>query len=104
MKRTAWILAVVLLGLLAAQASWAADAPTGGGLSGGGLIKGVVETVLYGFLGILLAIVGYRAFDLITPFDLAKELAEDQNVAVAIVVGAIVLGVSLIISLTILSP
>jgi len=93
-----------LLGLLATQATWAADAPAETGLSGGSLVKGVVETVLYGFLGILLAVVGYKVFDMITPFDLAKELAEDQNVAVAIVVGAIVIGVSLIISLTILSP
>ncbi len=70
----------------------------------GTVLRGVLDTVLYGFIGICLAIIGYKLFDKVTPFDLGKELAEDQNIAAAIVVGAIMLGICLIVGLTILSP
>jgi len=46
------------------------------------------------FLGILSMVVGYKIFDKLTPFDTGKELANENN-AVAIFNGAIVLGVGL---------
>ena len=107
MRRIASLFWVACLAVLLSQALWAqadsAEAGTGV-VRTAALIRGVIETVVYGLLGIVLAVVGYKVFDLITPFDLSKELAEDQNVAVGIVLGAMVLGICLIIALTILSP
>jgi uncharacterized membrane protein YjfL (UPF0719 family) len=37
-------------------------------------------------------------FDLITPFSLGKELVEDRNTAVGIVVAGIIIGISIIIA------
>lgn len=58
----------------------------------------MAASVLYGFLGILLAIVGYKAFELILPFDVTKELSEDDNPAVGVLMGAVVLGVCIIMA------
>jgi uncharacterized membrane protein YjfL (UPF0719 family) len=54
--------------------------------------------VLFAFIGILLAIAGYKLFDKCTPGDLHKEILENKNVAAAIVAGAVILGVCLIIA------
>ena len=53
---------------------------------------------LFGAVGILLAIVGYKLFDKCTPGDIHKEIVENKNVAAAIIGGAVILGVCLIIA------
>ena len=55
---------------------------------------GVLGTVVFGSLGILLALLGFKAFDWITPkIDIQHELAQKSNLAVAIVCAAIILGI-----------
>jgi putative membrane protein len=52
----------------------------------------------FGLLGIFLLVIGFKIFEAVTPrVDLEKELAE-KNIAVGIVVGALLLGIALIIS------
>lgn len=62
----------------------------------------VISSIVFGIIGILLAALGYKVFDWITPFCLTKELAEDQNVSIGIVVGSIIIGVSIIVAVAIL--
>jgi uncharacterized membrane protein YjfL (UPF0719 family) len=54
--------------------------------------------VLFSVIGILLAIVGYRIFDMCTPGNLNKEILENKNVAAAIIGGAVIIGVCLIVA------
>jgi uncharacterized membrane protein YjfL (UPF0719 family) len=54
--------------------------------------------VMFAIIGILLAIVGYKLFDRCTPGDLHREILEEKNVAAAIIGGAIILGVCIIIA------
>jgi uncharacterized membrane protein YjfL (UPF0719 family) len=56
------------------------------------------QMVLFAAVGIAAAIVGYKVFDKCTPGDLHKEILENKNVAAAIVAGAVILGVSIIIA------
>jgi putative membrane protein len=52
---------------------------------------------LFGLLGILLLAFGFKVFDWIWPkIDVEKELAE-KNLAVAIVIGAVLIAVGLIV-------
>jgi putative membrane protein len=54
---------------------------------------GFLATLLYGPLGILLAALGFKVFDWMLPkIDFQKELADKQNVAVAVLCSAIILG------------
>jgi putative membrane protein len=59
-----------------------------------GMWMGVVAAAVFGAVGIVLLLAGYLLFDLITPrIDVQKELCE-KNVAVAIVVAALLLGIA----------
>jgi putative membrane protein len=64
-----------------------------------GWFHSAIGTLLFGLIGILLALVGLKAFDWITPrIDIQRELAERHNIAVAVVVAAVLLGVCYIIA------
>jgi uncharacterized membrane protein YjfL (UPF0719 family) len=59
----------------------------------------VVSSLIFGILGIGLMLLGYKAFDWITPkLDVEMELSEKHNVAVAIVIAALLIGVSILIA------
>ena len=61
--------------------------------------RGVIAAVLYGLLGLGLVLLGFKLFDWITPrMNIEKELAEKNNIAVAIVVGSIIIGVCYLVA------
>ncbi len=63
------------------------------------LLKPLVSTLIFGLLSILLMLLGFKLFDWITPgIRFEQELAEKHNIAVAIVVGALLLGVSIVMA------
>ena len=63
-----------------------------------GFAGAVLSSAVFGLMGIVLAVVGFKLFDLVTPFNLEKEMCENKNVAVGILCGAIVLGICHIIA------
>lgn len=58
----------------------------------------VLESVLFGAIGLALALVSFFVMDMMTPGHLGKQLAKDQNIALAIVVGSGILGTCIIIA------
>ena len=54
--------------------------------------------LLFAAVGIAAAVIGYKVFDQCTPGNLSKEILEHKNVAAAIVAGAVILGVCIIIA------
>jgi putative membrane protein len=92
------------MGLLCGLAFLAqADATTAGDpLWWDKLLHGLIGTLVYGAVGIALGALGFKIFDWITPhIDVEKELAEKQNVAVAIVAAALILGICYIVAVAI---
>lgn len=65
------------------------------------LTEGIVSTVIYGVIGIVLAVIGFKVFDLAIKANIEKEIFENKNMAAAILAGAVVLGVALIVAATI---
>jgi putative membrane protein len=64
-----------------------------------GLGMAMLSAVAFGIIGICLMLLGFKLFDWITPrLDVEKELAENHNIAVAIVIAATILGISIIIA------
>jgi uncharacterized membrane protein YjfL (UPF0719 family) len=55
-------------------------------------------SIIFGVIGIVLTIAGYKIFDWVTPIDVEKELSERQNIAVAIVCAAVILGIAIVIA------
>ena len=58
----------------------------------------LLTTALFGLLGILLAVIGFKLFDGLTPGNLQKEVFEKNNIAAGILGAAVVLGVCAIIA------
>jgi uncharacterized membrane protein YjfL (UPF0719 family) len=65
------------------------------------LLQALGNMVIFAVVGIAVAILGYKVFDKCTPGDMNKEIVEHKNVAAAIVAGAVILGVSIIIAASI---
>jgi uncharacterized membrane protein YjfL (UPF0719 family) len=63
-----------------------------------GFIVAVVNSVVFSVLGIVVFWLSFVVIDTLTPYNLWKEISEDRNVALAIVVGAMSLGICTIIA------
>jgi uncharacterized membrane protein YjfL (UPF0719 family) len=57
----------------------------------------LVNSLVYTILGVVVFWLAFVVVDKITPYDLWKELVEEKNVALAIVVGAMCLGIAIIV-------
>jgi hypothetical protein len=95
-----WLVRVwaVGIGAVLASAAWGQAEPRPGGYHPSTLLEAVLSTLIFGLIGILLAILGFKLFDLAIHFNLAAEICERQNVAVAILSGAVVLGICIIVA------
>ncbi len=58
----------------------------------------VVATIFYTLLGLGLFILSYIIIDWLSPIDLHKEMTEKGNVAVSIVIGAVMISLALLIA------
>jgi putative membrane protein len=58
----------------------------------------IANSVIYAFIGIVIFVVGFIIIDKLTPYDLWKQLVEEKNLALAVVVGFATLGISIIIA------
>lgn len=61
-------------------------------------VKAVFDSVLYSLLGCVVLLGSFWVIEKILPFSIAKEIAEDQNVGLGIILGAFVIGISIIIA------
>lgn len=62
------------------------------------LIPVVVTTVVFVILGLIIFALAFLIIAKATPFSVRKEIEEDQNVALAIVIASVILGSALIIA------
>ncbi len=63
----------------------------------------VISTIFYTFLGVALMGACWWAINRFTHFSVIKEIEEDQNTALAVLIGSVFLALALIISAVILS-
>ena len=64
-------------------------------------LKYVVSSVVFSLIGLVILWFAFWLFDKLTPGELWKEIIEEHNMALAIVVGSMTIGVSIIIALAI---
>ncbi len=58
----------------------------------------LVAALVYSAIGLVVLFIAFIVVDKCTPYDLWQEIVQKQNRALAVVVGAITLGVSIIIA------
>ena len=60
--------------------------------------EGLVASLAYAAVGLVVFAVGFWVIRKMLPFDVHKELEVDQNVAVGVVIASFILGLALIIA------
>lgn len=68
------------------------------------LLYDVVDTVIYSLAGIVLLGIGFLIVTFFTPFSIKKEIEDDQNISLGIIIGAVIIGISIIVASVISSP
>jgi putative membrane protein len=58
----------------------------------------VLDSIIYSALGTVILLISFALIEKVLPFSMRKEIAEDHNTSLGIILGAFILGVSLIIS------
>ena len=58
----------------------------------------IVETLAFTLIGLILFALAFWIIVKVSPFSIRKELEEDQNVALGIVIAAVIIGIALIVS------
>ena len=62
-------------------------------------IWGVLETtVIFVLLGLIVFAIAFGIVVLVAPFSVKKEIEDDQNISLAIIIGSVIIGVAMIIS------
>jgi putative membrane protein len=62
------------------------------------LLPVLVTTLLFVLIGLVIFALAFVVIARVTPFSVRKELEEDQNIALAIVIASVILGSALIIA------
>ena len=63
-----------------------------------GLLPLVITTLVFVLIGLIVFALAFLIIVKASPFSVRKELEDDQNVALAIVIGSVILGSALIIA------
>ena len=62
------------------------------------MLQNAVAAIVFAVIGVILFIVAFMVFDKLTPGSLWKELIEDQNTALGVLMGAVAIALAIIIA------
>ncbi len=62
------------------------------------LVPVLVTTLVFVLIGLVIFAVAFLIVVLVSPFSVKKEIEEDQNSALAIIIGAMIIGIAIIIA------
>ena len=62
------------------------------------VLRNVLVSVIFAILGFGLLFIGYSAFDKLTPTSLNRQIFEDRNMAAAVLAGAFVVGLAIVVA------
>jgi uncharacterized membrane protein YjfL (UPF0719 family) len=68
------------------------------------LVRHLLAVVVFSLVGVAVLFVCVWVIDKVTPYSFRKEILEDQNTALAILVGAGLIGISMIIAAAVHGP
>ena len=62
------------------------------------LLPVLATTLIFVFIGLVIFVLAYLIVVLVAPFSVKKEIEEDHNTALAIIIGAMIIGIAMIIA------
>lgn len=67
------------------------------------ILSEIVSTLIYSLIGMVLMYIAYKVIEMVSPFPIVKEIEEDQNTSLAILIGSVFISMAIIIGAVILS-
>ena len=61
-------------------------------------VSHVVSSLVYSVIGIIIFVLALLIIDKVTPYSIHKEIEEQKNVALGLVIGSMLIGLAIIIS------
>ena len=58
----------------------------------------IIETLAFTLIGLVLFAIAFWVIVKVSPFSIRKELEDDQNIALGIVIASVIIGIALIVS------
>lgn len=62
------------------------------------IVHNIEAALVFAFVGIGVFVLAFAIIDRLTPYDLWKEIVQEKNMALAVLVGALSIGVCIIIA------
>ena len=62
------------------------------------MLELIVTTLIFTVTGLILFALAFWIMGKVTPFSIRKEIEEDQNMALGVVIAAVIIGIALIVS------
>ncbi len=61
-------------------------------------LSSIVGSIVYSAIGIVIFVVAFKIMERVLPFNVDKELSEDHNTAVGVLIGSVMIGLAIIIA------
>lgn len=61
-------------------------------------IAPIISSIVYSLIGVILFVLAFIVLEMITPFSIKKEIEDDQNIALGIIIGSVIIALAIIIS------
>jgi len=62
------------------------------------IVQNIEAALIFAFIGITVFVLAFAIIDRLTPYQLWKEIVEEKNMALAVLVGAMSIGICIIIA------
>ena len=62
------------------------------------IVRDIELAVVFSLIGIVVFVVSFVVIDRLTPYNLWKEIVQEKNIAVAVLMGAVSIGICIIIA------
>src|SRR5690606_358752 len=76
----------------------AAFAPEDSGMIRGTMLRLLIETAIFVSIGLVVFVIAFFVMTKLAPFSVRKEIEDDQNTALGIVMGSVIIGLAIIIA------
>ena len=67
-------------------------------MSGDLSLDQILASIVYSVIGIVVFLLAYAILEKLTPFSIRKEIEEDQNTSLGVIIGSVLIGLSIIIA------
>ncbi len=63
-----------------------------------GIARDIILVTVFSIVGLIILMVGYKVFDMATPYDLNRQIAEENNTAAGIAVAGVLVSLGIIVA------